>query len=226
MDSAGPGGPRWASTACRCRSGRRARPPTKSRVRRARRGRKQEPAGQPASAVTERGRRGDDVHRAGAHLAYTDAGPKGRQAGVFRRSAQSVCRGRRRRSSCVDRRRRQIRADLPLPQPVRPAWRAETHGRRTLCVLFLARRLGEQFDLWTLRVTAEVRAEINSRNIALSKDGKYVRRRHYLPNTLVILSAADLGMMKIFDVADRNGRKSRLSAVYQAPLRNSPSSPP
>ncbi len=78
-----------------------------------------------------------------------------------------------------------------------------------------------KFDLWTLRVTAEVRAGINSRNIALSKDGKYVAVANYLPNTLVILSAADLGVVKIFDVADRNGRKSRLSAVYQAPPRNS-----
>ena len=78
-----------------------------------------------------------------------------------------------------------------------------------------------KFDLWTLKVTAEIRAGLNSRNIALSKDGRHVAVANYLPDTLVILSAADLSIEKIFDVADRNAKASRVSAVYQAPPRNS-----
>ncbi len=78
-----------------------------------------------------------------------------------------------------------------------------------------------KFDLWTLKVTAEIRAGLNSRNIALSSDGRHVAVANYLPDTLVILSAADLSIEKIFDVADRNAKASRVSAVYQAPPRNS-----
>ena len=78
-----------------------------------------------------------------------------------------------------------------------------------------------KFDLWTLKVTAEIRAGLNSRNIALSKDGRHVAVANYLPDTLVILSSVDLSVEKILDVADRNGKASRVSAVYQAPPRDS-----
>ena len=78
-----------------------------------------------------------------------------------------------------------------------------------------------KFDLWTLKVTAEIRAGINSRNIALSKDGRHVAVANYLPDSLVILSAGDLSVERIFDVADASGKASRVSAVYQAPPRES-----
>jgi DNA-binding beta-propeller fold protein YncE/cytochrome c553 len=78
-----------------------------------------------------------------------------------------------------------------------------------------------KYDLWTLKVTAEIRAGINTRNIALSKDGKHLAVANYLPDTLVILSADNLKIEKIFDVADRDKKPSRVSAVYQAPERNS-----
>lgn len=78
-----------------------------------------------------------------------------------------------------------------------------------------------KYDLWTLTKLAEVRAGINSRNIAISKDGKHIAVANYLPDTLVILSVADLSVEKIFDVKDKKGNPSRVSAVYQAPQRNS-----
>ena len=78
-----------------------------------------------------------------------------------------------------------------------------------------------KFDLWTLKVVAEVRAGVNARNIALSKDAKHLAVANYLPNTLVVLNADDLSVEKIFDVADRKGQSSRVSAVYQAPQRDS-----
>lgn len=78
-----------------------------------------------------------------------------------------------------------------------------------------------KYDLWTLTMLAEVRAGINSRNIAISRDGMHIAIANYLPHTLVILSVADLSIEKIFDVKDKKGKLSRVSAVYQAPPRNS-----
>ncbi|MFO1189530.1 MAG: cytochrome D1 domain-containing protein [Alphaproteobacteria bacterium] len=78
-----------------------------------------------------------------------------------------------------------------------------------------------KYDLWTLTPVGEVRAGINSRNIALSSDGKHVAVANYLPKTLVILSADDLALEKIFQVSDAKGNPSRVSAVYQAPQRRS-----
>ena len=78
-----------------------------------------------------------------------------------------------------------------------------------------------KFDLYALKVVAEIRAGVNTRNIALSKDGRHVAVANYLPNTLVLLSAEDLAVEKIFAVADAKGLKSRVSAVYQAPDRES-----
>lgn len=78
-----------------------------------------------------------------------------------------------------------------------------------------------KFDLWTLEVLAEARAGLNTRNIALSKDGRHLAVANYLPHTLVILSAGTLQVEKIFDVRDRKGASSRVSAVYQAPQRDS-----
>jgi len=89
--------------------------------------------------------------------------------------------------------------------------------------VFFASRDGwvTKFDLWNLKIVAEVRAGINTRNIAISRDAKHVAVANYLPYTLVILSADDLSVEKIFNVADRTGKTSRVSAVYQAPPRNS-----
>jgi hypothetical protein len=78
-----------------------------------------------------------------------------------------------------------------------------------------------KYDLWALATVGEIRAGINSRNIAISRDGRHLAVANYLPNTLVLLSTADLAVEKIFDVKDRSGRSSRVSAVYQARPRNS-----
>jgi len=78
-----------------------------------------------------------------------------------------------------------------------------------------------KYDLWSLQVVAEVRAAVNSRNIAISKDGKHLAVANYLPRTLTILTTADLAVEKIFKVTDRDGNLSRVSAAYQAPTRDS-----
>jgi len=68
---------------------------------------------------------------------------------------------------------------------------------------------------------AEIRAGINTRNIAVSSDGRYVIAGNYLPHSLVILSATDLSLIKYIPVDDGMGNSSRVSAVYDAPPRRS-----
>lgn len=79
----------------------------------------------------------------------------------------------------------------------------------------------EKYDLWGLTKVGEIRAGINSRNIAISKDGKHLAVANYLPHSLVILSTDDLEVEKLFNVKDKRGTSSRVSAVYQAPQRDS-----
>lgn len=78
-----------------------------------------------------------------------------------------------------------------------------------------------KYDIWNLTPVAEVRAGINTRNAAVSSDGKYVAIANYLPHTLVILDS-DLKPVRILPVADADGKKtSRVSAVYDAAPRKS-----
>jgi cytochrome c553 len=89
--------------------------------------------------------------------------------------------------------------------------------------VYLASRDGwvSKFDLYNLKYVAEIRAGINTRNIAVSADGKTVIAANYLPRTLVLLDAEDLKPLQLIDVKDEKGNTSRVSAVYTAPPRNS-----
>ncbi|XOZ32941.1 cytochrome D1 domain-containing protein [Halomonadaceae bacterium KBTZ08] len=99
-----------------------------------------------------------------------------------------------------------------------------------------------KFDLYTLKVVAEVRAGINMRNIAVSADGEHVLAANYLPHTMALFDAEDLSLMEVIPAArpDENQsaktswhsleyqdavpqamESSRVSAVYTAPPRNS-----
>jgi mono/diheme cytochrome c family protein/DNA-binding beta-propeller fold protein YncE len=78
-----------------------------------------------------------------------------------------------------------------------------------------------KYDLWNLRTVAEARVGVNTRNIAVSSDGRYVLAGNYLPHTLVLLDA-DLNFVKLIPVLDQAGRRSsRVSAVYDAAPRRS-----
>jgi WD40 repeat protein len=79
----------------------------------------------------------------------------------------------------------------------------------------------QKYDIWSLAEVGRVRAGLNSRNIAMSKDGKWLAVANYLPRTLTILSTDDLSVVKIRDVIGIEGQPSRVSAVYQAPQRDS-----
>ena len=89
--------------------------------------------------------------------------------------------------------------------------------------VFFASRDGwiAKYDLWNLETVAEVRAGLNTRNIAVSGDGKWVIAGNYLPHTLAVFDARDLALVKLIPVADRSGASSRVSAVYDAAPRGS-----
>lgn len=78
-----------------------------------------------------------------------------------------------------------------------------------------------KYDIWNLTPVAEVRAGINTRNLAVSSDGKVVAVANYLPHSLVLLDS-DLNLIKVLDVTDQAGKvSSRVSAVYDAAPRKS-----
>jgi cytochrome c553/WD40 repeat protein len=79
----------------------------------------------------------------------------------------------------------------------------------------------QKYDVWSLHEVGRVRAGLNSRNIAMSHDGKWLAVANYLPKTLTILSTDDLSVAKVIEVAGRDGTPSRVAAVYQAPERRS-----
>ncbi len=79
----------------------------------------------------------------------------------------------------------------------------------------------QKYDIWSLHEVGRIRAGLNSRNIAMSADGKWLAVASYLPETLTILSTDDLSVARVMEVKGRKGTPSRVSAVYQAPDRNS-----
>ena len=89
--------------------------------------------------------------------------------------------------------------------------------------VYLASRDGwiAKFDLYGLKLIAELRAGINTRNLAVSSDGERVMVGNYLPHTLAILDAEDLKPLKVIPVQDERGKSSRVSAVYDAGPRRS-----
>ena len=90
--------------------------------------------------------------------------------------------------------------------------------------VFFASRDGwvSRLDLYNLKVTHEVRAGLNTRNVATSSDGRYVMVANYLPHSLVVLNARDLSFVKLIETWDeKHTRTSRVSAVYDAAPRKS-----
>jgi len=75
-------------------------------------------------------------------------------------------------------------------------------------------------DMWTGKLMAEIRVGINTRNVAVSDDGRFLMVGNVLPHTLVALDARDLSLMQVIPV-EGDGKSSRVSAVYTAPPRHS-----
>ncbi|HNA68099.1 MAG TPA: cytochrome D1 domain-containing protein [Rhodocyclaceae bacterium] len=89
--------------------------------------------------------------------------------------------------------------------------------------VFFASRDGwvSKFDLWNLKVVAEVRAGLNTRNAAVSADGRFVAVANYLPGNVAIFDA-DLKLLRLIPARTLKGdASSRVAAVYDAPPRRS-----
>ncbi|MCZ4280308.1 c-type cytochrome [Kiloniella laminariae] len=89
--------------------------------------------------------------------------------------------------------------------------------------VYLASRDGwvTLYDLYSLQKVAEVRVGLNTRNVAVSDDGRYVMAGNMLPHSLVVMDAKDLKPLRIIPVTGDDGASSRVSAVYTAPPRGS-----
>lgn len=78
-----------------------------------------------------------------------------------------------------------------------------------------------KYDLYNLKVVAEVRAGINMRNVAVSGDGAYVMAANYLPHSVVLFDS-NLQLIKLYPAKQLDGdQTSRVSAVYDASPRKS-----
>ncbi len=78
-----------------------------------------------------------------------------------------------------------------------------------------------KYDIYNMKIVSEVRAGINTRNLAVSSDGKYAIVGNYLPHNIVILDTKDLSPIKMVETKNSEGISSRVSAVYNAPPRHS-----
>lgn len=78
-----------------------------------------------------------------------------------------------------------------------------------------------QYDLYTQQKVAEIRVGLNTRNVAVSDDGKWVLAGNTLPNTAVLLDAKGLQPVHTYTVQNQQGQSSRVSAVYDAAPRKS-----
>jgi cytochrome c553 len=89
--------------------------------------------------------------------------------------------------------------------------------------VYLASRDGwvAKYDLYGLKPVAETRVAVNTRNIAVSSDGRYVIAGNVLPPTLVILDADDFSVSRVIAVKGDKDVASRVSAVYDAEPRRS-----
>jgi WD40 repeat protein/cytochrome c553 len=108
---------------------------------------------------------------------------------------------------------------FPTPYAVHGGPKFSPDGR----FVFIMSRDGwvQKYDIWALKEVGRVRAGLNSRNIAMSQDGKWLAVANYLPQTLTILSTEDLSVAKVIAIEAKDGKPSRVSAVYQAPDRKS-----
>ena len=94
-----------------------------------------------------------------------------------------------------------------------------------------------KYDLWGLTLVTEVRAGLNTRNAAVSSDGRIVAVANYLPHSLVLLDdrlqllkindvaslaqTAQQGLQRLIDAFDREAtpyralRRARFAAAYR-----------
>ncbi|MFP5464362.1 MAG: cytochrome D1 domain-containing protein [Gammaproteobacteria bacterium] len=76
-----------------------------------------------------------------------------------------------------------------------------------------------KYDLWNLKVVAEVRAGLNMRNVAVSGDGRWVMAANFLPHSVVLFDH-QLRLVRSMPTTSADGKaSSRVSAAYDATPR-------
>lgn len=78
-----------------------------------------------------------------------------------------------------------------------------------------------KYDLYNLKWVAEIRVGVNTRNQAISADGRYLLVANYLPHSMVLLDTRDLSPIKLYEAKNLQGKSSPVSAVYASPPTNS-----
>jgi WD40 repeat protein len=79
----------------------------------------------------------------------------------------------------------------------------------------------KKIEIESLIIVGEVRVGVNSSNIAISNDGKYLLVGNTSFQNLVILNAKDLSIIKSIDIVDSTGVNTSVIGVYNAPSRYS-----
>ncbi len=78
-----------------------------------------------------------------------------------------------------------------------------------------------KYDLWSLTVVLEVRAGLALRNIALSRDGRWIMAANHRPG-MAVLFDSELRLEKVYPARDAEGKvNSGVAAVYDAAPRRS-----
>lgn len=78
-----------------------------------------------------------------------------------------------------------------------------------------------KYDIYNLTLVAEIRVGLNTRNIAVSSDGRWVLAGNYMPGNLVILNANDLSYADSVPTIGQEGTHSTVGGVYNSKVRNS-----
>lgn len=73
-----------------------------------------------------------------------------------------------------------------------------------------------KFDNILLKVIAKIRIGIETSNIAISNDNKYLIAGNTNPRSLVILNTTDFSLAKTMAVIDKKGKSTQISAVHNA----------
>jgi WD40 repeat protein len=78
-----------------------------------------------------------------------------------------------------------------------------------------------KYDLHHLSLVASIRVGLQTQNLALSSDGRFVMVANALPHSLVALDARDLSLIRVIDIKIEEGKSSAVTAVYDAAPRKS-----
>lgn len=78
-----------------------------------------------------------------------------------------------------------------------------------------------KYDIYNLTLVAKIRVGLNTRNIAVSSDGRWILAGNYQPGNLVVLNANDLSYADSVPTIGQEGTHSTIGGVYNSKDRSS-----